>query len=262
VALLLVAEGVAVGHVGRHPTPGPPEHVGRPVTAPPTTSPDLHSEVRSGRAATVLGVDQAVISGTVTSAHLVGARAVPLTLPVTITIPNRGQGELDIDGVVVDGHPGASVAWDGGQPLPLAGTGALELGAATMDANSGGVTWHLDGSPRLLRPGQYVAESAVAVGTAGLAQPLDQARFSVPAGTQPDLVSVGDAQIHLAPVTESLTGPGSVELLGALTVRTSAGTRLAHNLHFGPGPFTLTLRPSRGGYAVTGLLQGPLDVLS
>jgi hypothetical protein len=256
VCLLLAADGAGLAYIGRHGSSTRHRspirsNVGQRVVHNPPPAPE-----------TVLRPDQSIVTGKVTSVHVVGGQGMDLRLPLTVTIPNRGRGELDIDGVTIGDRHGASVAWDGGQPLPLAGTGALELGPATMDANVTGITWHLDGAPRLLRPGQYVAESAVAVGAGGLGQPLDQARFVVSAGSPADLVSVGDAQVHLAPGPESLRGPGTVELLGRLTIRTAAGTRLVHNVHFGPGPFTLDLRPAAGGYVSTGLFQGPLDVLS
>jgi hypothetical protein len=185
--------------------------------------------------------------------------AASLPLPVTVFIPNRGQGELNINGVQFNGRPGATVAWDGGQPLPLSGTGTIGLGAVTMDANAAGITWHLDGAPRALGPGQYEAHSSVAVGTAGLAQPLDQASFSVAPGTAAQLVSVGDAQILVAPQHELLTGPGVVQLLGVLTVQTAGGTRTATNLHAGPGGFEVELQPDAGHYDVHAVVEGPLS---
>ncbi|HEY2427659.1 MAG TPA: hypothetical protein VGI06_01925, partial [Acidimicrobiales bacterium] len=217
VALLLVADGLAVGYVRRHPASTPRIHLGGPIT---TTGPPQ----------TVLRPDQAVVRGTVTAAHFVDSQGPPLPLPITITIPNRGQGELNISGVVVDGRPQGTVAWDGGQPLPLSGTGGLDVGPSTIDFNASGVTWHLDGAPRLLLPGQYTAGSSVAIGVGGLGQPMDQATFSVARANQATLVSAGDAQVHVGPEAEQLSGPGSVQLLGALQIQTARGTRPVHNL--------------------------------
>jgi hypothetical protein len=247
VALLLAGDAVALATVDRH-------HTGAarpPVTAPPATLPPV----------TVLPQGQAVLSGTVTAAHLAGAVGPPLSLPLVISIPNRGQGELNIERVRFQGQAGATVAWDGGQPLPLSGTGALSLGPATVDVNTGGLTWHLDGMPRLLTPGRFTTGSAVAIGVAGLAQPLDQATFDVAPGTHGVMVTVGDVQVHQAPRAVHVTGPGQVQLLGRFTVRTAAGTRAAANLHFGPGPFDLTLQPVAGGFGISGVLQGPITLL-
>lgn len=247
VALLLAGDAVALATVDHHRNGA----TAPPVTAPPTTVTPV----------TVLPEGQSVVSGTVTAAHLVGAIGPPMPLPLVITIPDRGRGELNIERVQFQGQPGATVAWDGGQPLPLSGTGALSLGPATLDANAGGLTWHLDGMPRFLAPGRYTAGSAVAVGVAGLAQPLDQATFDVAPGTQGVMVTVGDAQVHRPPGGVHLTGPGQVQLLGRFSLRTAAGARSAANLHFGPGPFDLTFQPVAGGFRVTGVLQGPVTLL-
>lgn len=248
VGALLVVEGAAIAAIrnSRHTGRGP-----EPTAVPATALP----------AETVVPAGRSLVSGTVRSVHLVGAVGPPLATPVVISIPNRGQGELNIERVVFQGQTGATVAWDGGQPLPIGGTGAFDLGPATLDADAGGLTWHLDGMPRFLEPGHYTAGSSVAVGVAGLAQPLDGAAFDVAPGAQAVMVSVGDARIHLPPRAEHVSGPGEVQLLGALTVRTASGIRTVGNLHFGPGPFDLTLQPAAGGFRVTGVVEGPLTLL-
>jgi len=207
--------------------------------------------------ATVLQPDQAVISGLVTSAHLVDAVGAPLAMPVTITVPARGKGRLTIDGVEVGGRP-AAIGWDGGQPLPLAGNGDLDLGPVTMDVGGSTITWYLDGMSRYLRPGLYRAESDVAVGDSGLATPESQAVFSVAPGTIGELASAGNARVILGPRPLSLTGPATATLSGTFTVETASGTKAAHTIEFGPGPFELTLTPTAGGYHLSGLLQGPI----
>jgi hypothetical protein len=209
-----------------------------------------------GPPVTVLRPDQATVAGTATAAHVVGVPPGPLTLPLTITIPNRGQGELNIDGVLIGGHAG-TVSWDGGQPLPLSGTGAIALGQATLDAGSGGLVWHLDGAPRVLQPGSYTAGSSVAIGTGGLGTPVDRASFAVPAGRTGSLVSAGDARVQQPARELSLTGPGSVTLVGNLSYHTATRTRSVHRVTLQSGPFELTLAPSPAGFLVTSLLQGP-----
>ena len=248
VPLLALADGVTVVALPRHRH----THAAAVITAPTTTAAAAAATTSTTAAA------RATVSGMVTAAHLVGATSAPLPMPITITIPNRGQGTLNIDGVVVLAHPGAQVAWDGGQPLPITGTGSLQLGAATMDANRAGITWHLDGTPRYFLPGSYTAESAVAVGTGGLALALDQVGFTVTSGGQGRLESDGDAQVHFGPGPVSVAGPGVVELLGSLSVTTAGGTRTVTNLHAGSGAFSLTFLPAPGGYRVQGTLAGPL----
>jgi len=162
---------------------------------------------------------------------------------------------MQIDHVMVNGRP-ASVVWNGGQPLPLSGTGGLDLGPDHVEVDRAGETWHLDLGTRLLVPGRYVAAAPVAVGAGGLAEPHDRVVFV--AGATSAFVTNGDARIHLAPRPLHLTGPGRVRITGALTVRTAAGAHPANALTFGPGPFDLTLTPGPAGLMVHGLLQGSL----
>jgi hypothetical protein len=248
-AALLVGDGIALAAV----KPAKPR-----VTLNDNLTLLVPATTTTAAAGTVVNPSQAIVTGVVSSAHLVGAVNDPLPFPLTVTIPNRGQGELDISGVVVDGSPGGTVAWDGGQPLPLSGTGSLDLGPDTVDVDAAGITWHLDGTPRSLTPGAYLAESSVAVGTAGLAQPLDRAPFSVAAGRTGQLVSVGDAQVHLPPRPELFHGPGIVQLLGTLTVKAGGTTRTVTDLQAATGPFELQVSPGPGGYAVQAVLGGPL----
>jgi hypothetical protein len=244
VPLLAAAEAATVVLLPRHHAAAPPRPNVQATPAPTTT--------------TTPRVAAAVVSGTVTGAHLVGAIGAPLPMPITVTVPNRGQGALNIDGVVVMSHPDAQVAWDGGQPLPITGSGLLVLGAATMDAGPAGITWHLDGTPRYLLPGSYTAESSVAVGTAGLALAVDQVGFTVTAGSRGRLETDGDAQVHLSRRSVTVTGPGLVQLLGRLSVTTTSGTRAVINVHAGSGAFSLSFTPITGGFAVYGTLAGPL----
>ena len=203
---------------------------------------------------TVLRADQTRVTGTVSAAQVVGIGP-PLALPFIVTVPQRGQGGLSVTGITVAGRR-ASVSWDAGQPLPLSGTGALDLQQAALDADVGGLTWHLDGNARLLGAGTYTAGSSVAIGTAGLAQATDRATFVVSTGGTGQIISRGDARVHLAPRQVSMTGPGSVTLTGKLTAQTAAGTRVVHQVTLRSGPFELSLTPTPGGYIGTCLLQG------
>jgi hypothetical protein len=216
-------------------------HHSAPPSAPPTSE-------------TVLLPDQAIVDGTLTAAHVVDAVAPALPLPVTITIPERGHGGLRIE----TGR--GTIAWDGGQPLPLTGTGTIDLGPAMLDIDSGGITWHLDGAPRLLTPGRYVAGSTVAVGTSGLARPEERATFTVDPGATASMVTAGDARIRTTTIALSLTGPGDMTLSGFLSVHTAGATRAGHRVTFGRGAFEVRLTPTVGGVTITALLQGPISV--
>jgi hypothetical protein len=203
----------------------------------------------------VLQPDQARLTGEVGSLAGFDAVAPPIPLPVIITVAQRGQGGLVISGVSVNGQPG-TIAWSAGQPLPLSGTGALDLGPATLTADAGGVTWSLDGASRSLTSGHYVAGAPVAVGHAGLAEPHDTLSFD--AGPAAGMNTDGGARIHLPPTDLDLTGPGSIQVRGSFSVQTATGTRHASSVSFGPGPFEVHLQPGLDGYVINALLQGPL----
>lgn len=209
-------------------------------------------------ARTLPGPGQTRVRGQLTSLTGGDAVSAPLALPLTITVPNRGQGDVTISNVTVGGRS-VTIVWNAGEPLPLSGDGALDLGPARVDVDATGITWHLDLAPRLLSPGHYVAAAPVAVGSGGLAQPHDSVAFD--AGQGGAFITNGDARVHLPPSALSLTGPGTLRMTGKLTVQTSTGfIHAVRIVTFGPGPFELHLRPVlAGGYDLDALVQGSVS---
>ena len=45
-------------------------------------------------------------------------------------------------------------------------------------------------------------------------------------------------------------------MAGRLRVRTEESTKAATSVTFGPGPFTVTLEPTPGGWTIDSILQG------
>jgi len=224
------------------------------VTAPsPTTT---TTSVALTQLSALPGPSQTRVTGRVTLVTATDAVGAALPLPLTVTVPNRGQGEMTIANVRSGGAQ-VTVVWGGGQPLPLSGTGGFDLGPARMEADAAGITWHLDLGQRVLLPGHYLAGAPVAIGGGGLAQPEDTATFD--AGPGSGFITNGDARVHLPPGPLHLTGPGTLHLSGVLTMQTASGAQTVKVIEFGRGPFDVRLQPSPGGgYTVTALLQGPL----
>lgn len=202
---------------------------------------------------TVLRPGQTEVTGTVVELVADGAVAAPVPAPFTITVPVRGEGGAEVVGAVVGGRR-ATIAWDGGRPLPVGGDGAIDLAPARLEVSPAVVRWFVDGRPRPLTAGRYGLGAAVAVGVSGLATPSEGASFEAREGTA--VVTHGGARLELAPAPLALEGPGRVELRGRLAVRTPTGSAGARQARFGEGPFRVTLTPAPGGYRVTALFQG------
>jgi len=203
---------------------------------------------------------QTLVSGRVTSVAGDGITPPPLRLPLSLDEQNRGETQATFRAVIVDGKR-TNVYWNGGRPLPLSGTGGIDLfpsGGATATIDAGGFTWALDGPVRQLVAGTFTTGFTVGVGTGGLPTPHDEA-ITFTADERSTLATKGGAIIHQAPAALKITGPGSLTLTGALVLRTAAGTRSAKTIKFGPGPFVLDLTPVAGGYQVSGTLQGPVS---
>ncbi|MDP9072860.1 MAG: hypothetical protein M3N98_01575 [Actinomycetota bacterium] len=204
----------------------------------------------------VPGPDQAFVTGTLASLSADNATAPPLRPPFTITTPARGQGNGSITGVQVGGRDFA-ISWYEGQPLPVSGTGQLDLAGAPVAVTAAGITWTLDGAPRALTAGHFSLGAPVAAGSSGLATPYDGG-IAFDAGVRATLTTTGMASVHLAPAAIHLEGPGRhVTLQGQFQVRTAAGTRQAQSITFGPGSYSIDLAPASGGYSIRGTLQGP-----
>ncbi len=201
----------------------------------------------------VLRPGQTEVTGTVTSLSAKGAVAAPLPTPFTITVPVRGEGGATISGAIVGGRP-STVVWDGGRPLPVTGSGSLDIGPAPIEVTATGIRWLLEGAPRVFTTGSYRLGATVAVGARGLAAPRDGVTFDSNGRTA--LVSRGGARIELPPSALELEGPGTVELKGRLQLRTSEDSGSATVARFGEAPFRVRLTPTSGGYQVDALFQG------
>jgi hypothetical protein len=201
------------------------------------------------------------VSGTVISLSASNANSTPLKPPFTISVPTRGQGGANITGVRVGGRA-AAISWNAGQPLPVSGTGTLNLAGAEVVVDGSGITWSLDGAARQLTPGNYFLGAPVAVGSAGLAQPVDTASFV--AGSNATIETRGRAMAHLAVAPIRLEGPGRVTLHGHFTMRSPTGVRTVTSITLGAPPtnysYAIDLVPTAGGYLTTdAILQGPVS---
>jgi hypothetical protein len=176
-----------------------------------------------------------------------------LAAPFTLTALERGTGNATIENALVDGKR-STISWGTGTPLPITGTGGLDLGPVHVDVDGTGVTWGLDGATRTFLPGTYHAGAPVAVGSGGIAAPRDAVDFT--ADSQTVLTSRGGVVVHLTPRPVELTGPGRISVSGRLRVQTSKGHRTAAAVTFGPGPFKVTLAPGSSGPTMSSVLQG------
>jgi hypothetical protein len=187
------------------------------------------------------------------------ATSLPLKPPFTITVTARGQGGASITGVQVAGRT-AAISWLPGQPLPVSGSGTLDLQGAPVAVDANGINWTLDGAARLLN-GRFSLGAPVAVGTAGVAQPVPSVSFT--AGPNSTIETTGTAVAHLPAASLHLEGPGRVTLRGQFTVRSASGTRKATSIILGEAPksysYAIDLVRVAGGYTVTeAILQGPI----
>jgi hypothetical protein len=200
------------------------------------------------REVVVLPVDQAEISGTL--ARLEAEDAVGPAIPLPLTVET---GRATIEGAVVDGRRTA-VVWDGGRPLVLTGTGAVDLGPTRVIVEGGTTTWPLDDGVRLLLPGEYRIDTPVAVGDEGLAEPRDGVAFTADGDTTMETTGIA---VSLPTGALHLEGPGTLTLEGDLVVRTRAGERTASRLLLAEGPFVVDLEP---GGRFTATVRGDLTV--
>ncbi len=216
----------------------------------PTRPAPPETEVR-----VVLRPGQTRVTGTLTTLSATGAVGPPVPAPFTVTVPVRGQGGATISGAVVGGGR-ATIVWDGGRPLPVSGSGALDIGPATVEVTPTTIRWLLDGQPRVLTSGRYRLGATVAVGGRGLAMPTEGATFESDGRTA--MVTKGGASVELRPSDLQLEGPGTATLKGRLRVETNQGATEAGSTPFGEGAFLVKLTRGAGGYRLDGLFQGPL----
>ncbi len=207
-----------------------------------------------GGPAVVPGSGQAFVTGTVEHFRAEDAVAPgPLSTPFTLSAVERGAGGATIENALVGGKR-STISWGTGTPLPITGAGGLDLGPVEVEADNAGLTWKIDGAARTFVPGAYRAGAPVAVGSAGLAAPRESVDFQ--AGPDTVLSSHGGVIVHFDRRRVDLKGPGKVSVSGRLRVQTAKSSKAATTVTFGPGPFTVTLSPTAGGYTIDSVLQG------
>ncbi len=203
----------------------------------------------------VPGPGQQFVTGDV--AHFLADDAqssTPLATPFTLSAAERGEASATIENALVDGRR-STISWPSGTPLPITGTGGLELGPVHVEVGPTGVVWNLDGGVRTFVPGDYEAGASVAVGTGGIATPRESVDFHADERTV--LTSRGGVTVHVDPQALELAGPGKISVSGSLKVQTPDSTRQSSAVTFGPGPFKITLAPGGGtGVRINAVLQG------
>ena len=198
---------------------------------------------------------QAFVKGTVDTLTAEGAQGAALVAPFTLIAVERGVGKATIENALVDGKR-TSIAWGGGTPLPITGSGGLDLSGTRVVVDATGASYAVDGAARALKPGTYRAGASVAVGVGGLATPRDSVSFTADARTV--ISAQGAVVVKVAPARIELTGPGKVTARGQLQVRDSTSTRPAAGIQFGEGPYTVTVTPGPARLELDTVLQGPL----
>jgi hypothetical protein len=190
---------------------------------------------------------QVTVSGTVSALHVEGAVLEPLELPLTITTPERGEGSgATVKGITVDGRP-SGIEWDAGTPFELEGDGKLQLAPLVVDADAEHVYISFGTAPHGFSPGEYHVNTPVAVGTGGLATPVQSVTFE--ASVTSTIAFRGNASTTLDPRELSIRGPGKVVLDGDLTVVQPDGSSAkVAMVTLVSGPFQLLLKPVDGGY--------------
>lgn len=197
---------------------------------------------------------QTVVTGTVQSLSADGAVEDVIPTPFTINAVERGAvRHATVEGALVNGAR-KTIYWYAGQPLPVSGGTGLDLGPAHVDVDAHGVTWQLAGDSAF-KPGHYRFGSSVAVGTAGLATPLDGG-IDFTADDHTVLTASDGVVIHFDSPALKVAGPGTLRLTGALTLKTASGTKTASTVTMANGPFEVTIAPGAGGLVVNATLQG------
>jgi hypothetical protein len=253
--VLSVAAALTVhAHPGRILGLGHSGQVGQAAPQPPVST---TAAPAPGRAP---GPGQQLVSGTVTSLTASNANSLPLKPPFTITVAARGQGGASITEVQVGGRT-VAISWLPGQPLPVSGTGTLDLQGAPVVVDASGITWTLDGAAHPFTAGHFTLGAPVAVGPAGVAQPVGSVSFT--AGPQSTILTTGGAVAHLPPASIHLEGPGRVTLRGQFTLRSTSGTKTVTSITLGVAPksysYSIDLVRVAGGYTITdAILQGPV----
>ena len=198
---------------------------------------------------------QVFVKGTVDRLTAERAQAPAIATPFTLTAVERGVGKVTIENALVDGKR-TTIAWDGGTPLPITGTGgSIDLNGSKVDVDATGSVWAVDGA-RPLKPGAYRAGASVAVGEGGLARPRDAVAFT--ADSRTIINGKGGVTLKVAPARLELTGPGKVVGAGQFQIRDQKTRTPAARFQFGEGPYTVVVNPVEGRLEIDAVLQGPL----
>ena len=251
-ALVLSAVAVAVGirYTADHTSAFDGIKGGGAGASATTTTEDLGPAPAAG---------QVFVKGTVDKVTAEGAQgpATVLAAPFTLIARERGVGKATIENALVDGKR-TSIAWGGGTPLPITGTGgSIDLGGSKVEVDAAGAaTWTVDGAARVLKPGTYRVGASVAVGVGGLATPRDAVAFTADARTIVN--ATGGVAIKVAAARLELTGPGKVTATGQVQIRDQKSRTPAAGMQFAGGPYTVTLNPVAGRLDLDAVLQGPV----
>lgn len=197
--------------------------------------------------------DQATVKGDVVTFVAEGANVAALPTPVTLVPVVRGDGRITIEGALVAGER-VTVSWDGGVPLPITGTGSIELSPTRVRVEGGSVVWHIDGAARRLAPGRYRLGAPVAVAARGLAEPRNLVELVADERTV--LVARGEVVARTEPPQADLLGPGSVDVTGTLEVGTGSTTARRGQARLSDGAYRVSLVRAGDRYLIDALLQG------
>lgn len=211
-------------------------------------------------AAPTVAAGEVRVTGPVTAARIDGVVVEDLPMPITIeaAAPGAGNGAT-LQGVRVNGA-GATIAWDGGRPLALSGTGLLVVAPTAFRLDAGRLRAELGGATHTLTAGGYRIDTPVAVGTTGIAEPRDAVDLSAPADAS--FTGTGSVLVTLPARAWTFTGPGAVVLEGSFEVSggpdRAGATGPASRLELSQGLFELHLTgdPATGGWTVEARLRG------
>ena len=202
------------------------------------------------------GAGQVIVTGLADRVVADDAQSPALVPPFTISARERGLANLTIENARAGGQL-VAINWNSGTPLPITGSGGgLDLAAAHVEVDGAGVTWSLDGPPRVFLPGSYRASGPVGVGTSGMATPREGVDFQADRSTL--LTARGGTVVRLTPRQLVIEGPGTVTLSGQLQVRTPEGEKAASRAELRKAPFKVTLVPVGHQVRVEAILQGPV----
>ena len=197
---------------------------------------------------------QSFVTGEIEFLSADGAQRTPIPTPFTVSALDQGTGKGTIENALVGGKR-STIFWGGGTPLPISGTGAVDVNGAIVEVDADGVRWSISGGRRLV-PGEYDAGAPVAVGTTGLATPRDAVSFT--ADDRTVLNTTGGVVVTLDTQRLEVTGPGRVSARGKLTITDAAGTHSATSIDFATGPYKITVSPQGSKLVLDATLQGPL----